>query len=120
MVRYGVEVRAKGQGVEFVKVKQVMSPYHHPQDFTYVDDIVRGLVKIMEWRDEDGMPQVFNLGNNQPEELMRFIKVMEETLKKTAEVKVGTRVGRCHARGWMSEPHDARVAHLLYRTTVPT
>ena len=53
-----------------------------------MDDIVAGLVKIMEWRDEGGLPQVFNLGNNQPQELMRFIKVMEETLHKTAEVKV--------------------------------
>ena len=34
--------------------------------------------------------QVFNLGNNNPEELMRFISVMEKTLKKTAEVKVNT------------------------------
>ena len=32
--------------------------------------------------------QVFNLGNNQPEELMRFIKVMEDTLHKKTEVKV--------------------------------
>lgn len=59
------------------------------RDFTYVDDIVEGVVRIMqhapEKRDgEDGIPippyKVYNIGNNNPENLLDFVNILQEEL----------------------------------------
>ncbi len=70
------------------------------RDFTYIDDIVEGVVRVsdrlpqpnMAW---SGMPsdpgtnkapyKVYNIGNNNPEELLHFIEVLENCLGKQAE-----------------------------------
>ena len=56
------------------------------RDFTFVADIVRGLEAIMEWREADGAPQVFNLGNHQPVALMKFIRILEAAVGKNATI----------------------------------
>jgi UDP-glucuronate 4-epimerase len=73
---------------------------NHRRDFTYIDDIVEGVVRVMEktpepnsdWSGDDPDPatsrapwRVYNIGNNQPVELMRYIEVIEECLGKEAE-----------------------------------
>lgn len=59
------------------------------RDFTYVDDIVEGVVRIMqhapEKRDgEDGLPippyKVYNIGNNNPKNLLDFVNILQEEL----------------------------------------
>ena len=59
------------------------------RDFTYVDDIVEGVVRVMqgapEKKDgEDGLPippyAVYNIGNNQPENLLDFVQILSEEL----------------------------------------
>ena len=59
------------------------------RDFTYVDDIVEGIVRVMcrapERRDgDDGLPvppyKVYNIGNNQPENLLDFVRILQEEL----------------------------------------
>ena len=59
------------------------------RDFTYVDDIVEGIIKVMnkapEKRDgEDGLPippyKLYNIGNNHPENLLDFVKILSEEL----------------------------------------
>lgn len=59
------------------------------RDFTYIDDIVEGVVRVMqrapERRDgEDGLPippyRVYNIGNNQPENLLDFVTILQEEL----------------------------------------
>lgn len=61
------------------------------RDFTYVDDIVEGVVRVMqhapEKRDgEDGLPippyKVYNIGNNHPENLLDFVTILQEELIK--------------------------------------
>jgi UDP-glucuronate 4-epimerase len=69
------------------------------RDFTYVDDIVKGIVKLLpslpapnkDWNGDDpdsatsfAPYKLFNIGNNQPVELLRFIEVLEEKLNKKA------------------------------------
>lgn len=69
------------------------------RDFTYVDDIVEGIVKLIpqipagnkNWKGLRPDPatslapyRLFNIGNNKPIELLRFIEVLEEKLKKKA------------------------------------
>jgi UDP-glucuronate 4-epimerase len=53
------------------------------RDFTYIDEIVRGVIAALEVRDLDGY-EIINLGNNQPIELMEFIHILEDLAKKKA------------------------------------
>lgn len=59
------------------------------RDFTYVDDIVEGVVRIMQHapakqNGEDGLPippyKVYNIGNSNPENLLDFVNILEEEL----------------------------------------
>lgn len=55
------------------------------RDFTYIDDIVEGILKVMEvspYLDSDGVRyKVYNIGNNHPENLLDFVEVLQEELK---------------------------------------
>lgn len=70
------------------------------RDFTYIDDIVEGVAKVMDklpqpnptWSGDKPDPgtsnapyRMYNIGNNQPVELMYFIKVLEDCLGKEAK-----------------------------------
>lgn len=59
------------------------------RDFTYVDDIVEGMLRVMEkapkrQKGEDGLPippyKVYNIGNSQPENLLDFVQILQEEL----------------------------------------
>jgi UDP-glucuronate 4-epimerase len=60
------------------------------RDFTYIDDIVAGVLAALDNpppREGDGVPhRVYNLGNNKSEPLMRFIGLIEEALGEKAEI----------------------------------
>ena len=59
------------------------------RDFTYIDDIVEGIVRVMQHapekrNGEDGLPdppyKVYNIGNNNPEKLLDFVTILQEEL----------------------------------------
>lgn len=59
------------------------------RDFTYIDDIVEGVVRVMQKppekkNGEDGLPlppyAIYNIGNNQPENLLDFVQILQEEL----------------------------------------
>ena len=61
------------------------------RDFTYIDDIVEGVVRVMQHAPEringkDGLPvppyKVYNIGNNHPESLLDFVTILKEELVK--------------------------------------
>ncbi|NLK39977.1 MAG: SDR family NAD(P)-dependent oxidoreductase [Clostridiales bacterium] len=56
------------------------------RDFTYIDDIVAGVVNVMgkvPSVDEDGVPyKIYNIGNNKPENLLYFVETLEKCLIK--------------------------------------
>jgi UDP-glucuronate 4-epimerase len=73
---------------------------HHRRDFTYIDDIVQGVVKALDrtataspdWNGNQPDPatsyapyRIYNIGNSQPVELMRCIELLEEYLGRKAE-----------------------------------
>ena len=73
---------------------------NHRRDFTYVDDIVEGVIRTMDhtaainpdWDSDKPDPgtskapyRLYNIGNQQPIELMRYIEVIEECLGREAE-----------------------------------
>lgn len=54
------------------------------RDFTYIDDIVEGIVRLLSNPPEDTVPhKVFNIGNNNPEKLMTFIGALENALSNS-------------------------------------
>lgn len=56
------------------------------RDFTYIDDIVEGIVRIQQQPPEGEVPySLFNIGNNQPIQLSRFIEAIEKACGKKAE-----------------------------------
>ncbi len=73
---------------------------HHRRDFTYIDDIVEGVVRVLDripepdtgWSGDAPDPgssrapyRLYNIGNNEPVELMRYIEVLEDCLGRKAE-----------------------------------
>ena len=59
------------------------------RDFTYVDDIVEGIKRVMQGvpekkKGEDGLPippyAVYNIGNNHPENLLDFVDILQQEL----------------------------------------
>lgn len=59
------------------------------RDFTYIDDIVEGVIRVMQHapekkNGEDGLPippyKVYNIGNNKPENLLEFVTILQEEL----------------------------------------
>jgi UDP-glucuronate 4-epimerase len=73
------------------------------RDFTYIDDIVEGVVRVLDrtatpnpdWDSNNPDPatsnapyQIYNIGNNQPVELMSYIKALEESLGITAKMNM--------------------------------
>jgi UDP-glucuronate 4-epimerase len=56
------------------------------RDFTYIDDIVEGVIRVLDHLPPNGPTyRLYNIGNNQPVELTYFIDVLEHCLCKKAE-----------------------------------
>jgi len=79
---------------------QVFNHGDMQRDFTYIDDIVEGVTRVLSqpprgddaWDSDDPDPatssapyRLYNIGNNQPVELMRFIEAIEEAMGQEAE-----------------------------------
>lgn len=68
------------------------------RDFTYVDDIVEGVKRVMKAapekkNGEDGLPippyAVYNIGNNQPENLLEFVDILQQELIRAEVLPAG-------------------------------
>jgi len=79
---------------------QVFNHGKHRRDFTYIDDIIEGVIRVLDrpappnlvWDGNAPDPgtsaapwRVYNIGNNQPVELLDYIAALENALGKTAE-----------------------------------
>ena len=71
------------------KAIQIFNYGNCKRDFTYVDDIVAGVVRVMQKAPDkvtgdDGLPlppyAVYNIGNNNPENLLDFVQILSEEL----------------------------------------
>jgi UDP-glucuronate 4-epimerase len=82
---------------------EVFNYGNHRRDFTYIDDIVEGVMRVLDktaspnakWSGSKPDPatssapyRLYNIGNNQPVQLMRYIEVLEQCLGKTAQRKL--------------------------------
>jgi len=76
---------------------------HHGRDFTYIDDIVEGVVRTLDriatpdpdWRAEDPDPatssapyRLYNIGNHSPVALLDYIAVIEDAIGRKAELEM--------------------------------
>ena len=74
---------------------------NHSRDFTYIDDIVKGIIKTLDnpatknidWNSNQPDPatskapwRIYNIGNNKPVKLMDYIDALEKTLNKKAKI----------------------------------
>ena len=89
------------------------------RDFTYVDDIVEGVVRIMQGAPEkqtgdDGLPlppyAVYNIGNNQPENLLTFVDILQQELIR-AHVLPEDYDFKAHKRLVPMQPGDVPVTY---------
>ncbi len=55
------------------------------RDFTYIDDIVDGMVAVLDHPPAEGEARLYNIGDSRPVPLMRMIEVLEEALGVTAD-----------------------------------
>ena len=80
---------------------EVFNHGKHTRDFTYIDDIVEGVIKTLDnpatsnlnWNSNQPDPAsskvpwcIYNIGNNKPVQLMNYIKELEKTLQKKAKI----------------------------------
>lgn len=79
---------------------EVFNYGHHKRDFTYIDDIVEGVVRVLDhvaqpdptWNSDQPDPaasrvpyRIYNIGSNRPIDLMRYIELLEECLGRKVE-----------------------------------
>ena len=82
---------------------KVFNHGHHKRSFTYVDDIVEGVIRTLDhpaaanpqWNSAKPDPatslapyRIFNIGNEQPVELLRYIEVLEQCLGRKAQMEL--------------------------------
>lgn len=83
---YGRPDMAYFSFVEKIKNHEPIHLYNEgkmQRDFTYIDDIVDGIYSALDYPKPY---EIFNLGNNQPVALLRFIEILESLLEKKAEL----------------------------------
>ncbi len=83
---------------------QVFNHGHHKRSFTYIDDIAEGVIRTLDQvpgknHDWDGLApdpassgvapyRIYNIGNEQPVELLRYIEVLEQCLGRKAQMEM--------------------------------
>lgn len=94
------------------------------RDFTYIDDIVEGVIRVMQTaptksNGDDGLPvppyAVYNIGNNQPENLLDFVDILQQELIR-AEVLPADYNFDAHKKLVPMQPGDVPVTYADTRT----
>ena len=76
--------------VQAIESGQAIDVYNYGEmqrDFTYIDDVIEGVVRVMHQppANPDTVPyKLYNIGNHQPVSLLRFIEIIEQALGKQA------------------------------------
>lgn len=101
------------------KVIEIFNYGNCKRDFTYVDDIVEGVKRVMQCPPEkvdgeDGLPlppyRVYNIGNNNPENLLDFVSILQEELIR-AEVLPADYDFEAHKKLVPMQPGDVPVTY---------
>lgn len=76
-----VDAIAQGKSIDIYNYGKMQ------RDFTYIDDIIEGVVRVIHQppQTESAPYKLYNIGNNNPIELMTFIEAIEQAMGKTAQ-----------------------------------
>ena len=67
---------------------QLYNKGNHIRDFTYIDDVVNGITKIIKNPPKNKIPfKIYNIASNKPHHLKQFLKIIEKNLNKKAKIK---------------------------------
>lgn len=89
------------------------------RDFTYIDDIVEGVIRVMQHAPErcngdDGLPippyKVYNIGNNNPENLLDFVTILQEELVRAGVLPIDFDFG-AHKELVPMQPGDVPITY---------
>ncbi|MDO4983355.1 MAG: NAD-dependent epimerase/dehydratase family protein [Eubacteriales bacterium] len=89
------------------------------RDFTYIDDIVEGIIRVMQGAPEksvgeDGLPlppyKVYNIGNSHPENLLEFVDILQQELIR-AEILPSTYDFDAHKKLVPMQPGDVPITY---------
>lgn len=98
----------KGEDIELYNYGKCM------RDFTYIDDVVTGIIKVakkLPERDENGAQYaLYNIGNNHPEKLLEFVETLQQELKKAGILPVDYSLNR-HIKLVDMQPGDVEVTY---------
>ena len=106
------------------KIIEIFNYGNCKRDFTYIDDIVEGITRVMtvapeRKNGEDGLPlppyRLYNIGNNHPENLLEFVDVLQQELVR-AKVLPGDYDFAAHKKLVPMQPGDVPVT---YADTTP-
>lgn len=84
------------------------------RDFTYIDDIVKGIISVIQHapeKNENGVPyKIYNIGNNKPENLLDFVTILQEELK-TSGILPGDYDFEIHKELVPMQPGDVEITY---------
>ncbi|WP_158743380.1 NAD-dependent epimerase/dehydratase family protein [Acidisphaera sp. L21] len=80
------------------------------RDFTYIDDIVAGVVGVLDRPPPPGPPRVLNIGNNRAEPVTRLVSLLEKSLGRAAIVQEVPRPAADVVETWASVDRIAELA----------
>ena len=87
------------------------------RDFTYIDDIVAGVVGVLDKPPPPGPPRILNIGNNRAETVTRLVSLLEQSLGRDAIVRTVPRPAADVVETWASVDRIAALAG--YAPTTP-
>ena len=87
------------------------------RDFTFIDDIVAGVVGVLDRPPPPGPPRILNIGNNQAEPVTRLVHLLEQSLGRAAIVETVPRPAADVVETWASVDRIAEIAG--YAPTTP-
>ena len=98
---YGRPDMALFKFVDSINKSKSISLYNkgdHIRDFTYVDDVVKSIEKLIQKPSNKKIPyDIFNIGCSKPQTLKKFVKLIEDNLGKKAKIKfLGLQKGDVH------------------------
>lgn len=89
------------------------------RDFTYIDDIVEGIIRVMQSAPEERIEEdggiappyaIYNIGNNSPENLLEFVNILQQELVR-AEVLPGNYNFEAHKKLVSMQPGDVPITY---------
>ena len=69
------------------KKVEIFNKGNHSRDFTYIKDIVSGIIKSLRINKKNKKFEIYNIGNSKPEKILKVLNIIEKNLCKKAKIK---------------------------------